>query len=255
MDDLVTRKYGWKPDLPDYRDEMCQAPMIPVASLPPVWDISNPLVPIMDQGQLGSCTANATGAAHMFEQVKQQQRGIFTPSRLFMYYNGRAMEGTVDEDSGCMIRDVVKSVAKKGVCPEEEWPYDIAKFKDKPPSKCYKHGLGHQALLYSRVAQIGYHIQTCLFQGFPVVYGFSVYESFETQEVARTGRVPMPSSHDAFMGGHANLLVGYNNITRLYKSQNSYGLGHGDKGFLYLPFEYVEDPGLARDFWKITLVE
>ena len=106
--------------------------------------------PVYDQGQLGSCTANAIGAAFEFDQVKEGYKD-FMPSRLFIYYNERAMEGTIDTDSGAMIRDGMKSVAKVGVCAEDTWAYDISKFTEKPPTKAYTEAKKHQALLYKRV--------------------------------------------------------------------------------------------------------
>ena len=49
----------------------------------------------------------------------------FVPSALFIYYNERVIERTVSTDSGAQIRDADKDVAKQGVCPEPDWPYDI----------------------------------------------------------------------------------------------------------------------------------
>ena len=103
-----------------------------------------------DQGQLGSCTANAIGAAFEFELLKQKLAD-FMPARLFIYYNERAMEGTVGSDSGAQIRDGIKSVAQQGVCPETLWPYVIAQFKTKPSKPCYVEALKHKVSLYQRL--------------------------------------------------------------------------------------------------------
>ena len=129
----TVQRFGWVPDLPDARDFLYSAPEDVLVALPKKVDLSAKMPPVYDQGQLGSCTANAIGAAFEFEQMKQQQKD-FMPSRLFIYYNERAIEGTIDSDSGAMIRDGIKSVAKIGVCPEDTWPYDIARFTEKPPT-------------------------------------------------------------------------------------------------------------------------
>jgi C1A family cysteine protease len=115
------QRYGWIHDLPDHRDQLYSAPIAALQVLPPKVDLTPQCPPVYDQGQLGSCTANSIGAAVEFEQMKQKLADVFVPSRLFIYYNERAMEGTVDSDSGAQIRDGIKSVAKQGVCPEAEW--------------------------------------------------------------------------------------------------------------------------------------
>ena len=107
-----------------------------MASLPTKVDLRSKMPRVYDQGHLGSCTANAIGAAFEFDLMKQRQKD-FMPSRLFIYYNERAIEGTVDSDSGAMIRDGIKSTAKLGVCTEDTWPYDLARFTEKPPAKAY----------------------------------------------------------------------------------------------------------------------
>src|SRR5438270_9935471 len=136
------KRYGWIPDIPDQRDFLYAAPPAFLRALPPRVDLRAQCPPVYDQGQLGSCTANAIGGAYEFDQVREGQRD-FTPSRLFIYFNERTMEGTVDVDAGAMIRDGIKSVAKVGVCPEDLWPYDIANFRDRPPAKCFTAAAAH----------------------------------------------------------------------------------------------------------------
>ena len=140
------QRYGWVPDLPDARDFQFSAPDEVVASLPPKVDLRSKCPPVYDQGQLGSCTANAIAGAYEFDQ-RQERQPDFMPSRLFIYFNERTMEGTVDIDAGAMIRDGIKSVAKLGVCTETTWPYDISTFTQKPPTDAYKEAEKHQALV------------------------------------------------------------------------------------------------------------
>src|SRR5271163_2558726 len=130
--------YGWVPDLPDQRDFLYAAPVENMAALPPSKDL-RPECPktVYDQLTLGSCTANAIAGALEFEQIKQSLT-IFIPSRLFIYYNERVMEGTVGTDSGAQIRDGIKSVGTIGSPPETDWPYNIEEFAAKPPTKAYR---------------------------------------------------------------------------------------------------------------------
>ena len=114
-------RYGWIPDLPDERDHLCAAPPAFLSALPPVVDLRPQCPVVHDQGMLGSCTANAIGGGIEFDRLKQRVAD-FVPSRLFIYYNERVIEGTVDIDSGAMIRDGIKSVAGQGVCPNPSSP-------------------------------------------------------------------------------------------------------------------------------------
>jgi C1A family cysteine protease len=218
-------------------------------------DLRDKCPPIYDQGQLGSCTANAIGGALQFDQVKQKEKD-FVPSRLFIYYNERVIEGTVHSDSGAQIRDGVKAVAKQGGPKEDPtWPYDIQKFDKKPPDKAYNEGKRHQAIRYLRLTQALSQLKGCLAEGFPFVFGFAVYESFESQEVAKTGKVPMPRAKEAFLGGHAVLAIGYDEGEQRFIVRNSWGAGWGMEGYFTMPYPYLLQGSLSRDFWTIRRVE
>src|SRR5262249_55813807 len=204
-----SRWYGWTPDLPDHRDLVYQAPLARLGPLPPKVDLRGECPPVYDQGSLGSCTANAIAAALEFDQMKQRQRDAFAPSRLFIYYNERVIERTVDEDAGAMIRDGIKSVAKQGAPHERLWPYAVGKFRTKPARAAYVDARRHAAVLYQRVRQDLRQMRGCLAAGFPFVFGFTVYTSFESDRVAKTGNVSMPARREKEIGGHAVLAVGY----------------------------------------------
>jgi C1A family cysteine protease len=256
-DALRTRRvqgFGWVPDLPDARDFLFSAADEVLAQLPAKVDLRPQLPPVYDQGRLGSCTANAIGAAFEYDQ-RQEGLKDFMPSRLFIYYNERAIEGTVGTDSGAQIRDGMKSIAKLGVCDEKTWPYDIATFTEKPSSKAYREGLKHQALVYRRVLGNLRQMQGCLASDFPFVVGISVYESFMSEEVARTGEAPLPQRNEQLEGGHAVLAVGYDDSVQRFILRNSWGTGWGMEGYFTLPYAYLTDPQLARDFWAVYSVE
>ena len=245
--------YGWIRDLPDQRDHLYAAPREFLLKLPAKVDLT-PLCPaVYDQGQLGSCTANAIAAALEFDQMKENEQA-FVPSRLFIYYNERALEGTVSTDSGAQIRDGIKSVAQQGDCPEPSWSYDITKFAVKPPTSCYQQAVKFRAVQYQRVTQIQNQLKGCLASGYPFVFGFTVYESFESQQVAETGHAPMPGSTEASIGGHAVIAVGYDDSQNWFIVRNSWGPDWGMKGYFTLPYAYLLDPNLASDFWTIRVV-
>lgn len=241
--------YGWIPDLPDRRDMLF---MPPRATIPDKVDLRGDLqTAIYDQGNLGSCTANAIAAGFSYAFRKGTGQEIL-PSRLFIYYNERVMIDTVKEDSGAMIRDGIKSLVKQGVCPEKQWSYTDAgtKFKRKPSVKCYKEALNHQLIKYQRVAQNPNMICAAIAAGFPVVAGFTVYDSFEDDDVAKTGNIPIPAADEGVLGGHAILIVGYEKGSQRFIVRNSWGADWGDKGYCYMPFA-IE----FEDLWAMSIVE
>lgn len=241
-----TRKYGWKKDLPDQRDYVYQISF--ASDIPESADLRIYCPPVYDQGNLGSCTANAVSGAMQVPIIKAKQP-TYTPSRLFLYYNTRAIEGTVSYDSGASIRDSIKSSVKYGACLESSWKYQISKFKDKPTKPCYKEGLTNLVDSYAKVAQNEYGIKSAISQGYPVVIGFSVYSSFES--IGKSGIVPMPKPAESVLGGHAVILVGYDDSTRQFCFRNSWSSKWGASGYGFFPYEYMTDKNLSSDFWII----
>jgi len=246
------RLYGWIPDLPDHRDFYYAAPRF--AALPRRLDLTSKCPAVYDQGQLGSCTANAIAAAIQFDQMKQKLPKVSRPSRLFIYYNERAMEGTVDSDSGAQIRDGIKSVAKQGDCPESLWPYVVVRFRTRPPARCYQDAVHHKAVVYQRLPQDLTSMRGCLAAGYPFVFGFTVYQSFESADVARTGRVELPRPGEGVVGGHAVMAVGYDDLAERFVVRNSWGTGWGKRGYFTMPYAYLTQSSLADDFWTIRAV-
>jgi C1A family cysteine protease len=252
----LNKGFGWVPDLPDGRDLLYAAPLKPLAKLPDKVDLKKLCPkPVYDQGALGSCTANAIGAALEFSQRKQRLKSVFPHSRLFIYYNERAMIGTIESDSGASLRDGIKSVAKRGAPKEKTWPYKIDRFTEKPPRAAYAEAKKHQAIQYLRINQSLSQLKGCLAEGYPFVFGFAVYESFLSPAVAKTGVVEMPRAKEAFEGGHAVLAVGYDEASQRFIVLNSWGKGWGKNGYFTMPYPYLAQASLSRDFWTIRKVE
>jgi C1A family cysteine protease len=247
------RRYGWIPDVPDQRDHLYAAPAQYLEELPSVTDLRNRCPAVYDQGNLGSCTANAIAAAIEFDRMKQGLSD-FVPSRLFIYYNERKIEGTVPTDSGAMIRDGIKSVASDGACPEPEWPCVIAKFATKPSAQSYRDARLDRAVSYQSLIQDSNQMKGCLASGYPFIFGFTVYESFETDAVKKTGHAPMPKWNERAVGGHAVMAVGYDERRQWFIVRNSWGARWGIKGYFTMPYAYLLSPGLSQDFWTIRLV-
>lgn len=251
----VKRKYLWKRDFHDDRDLYFFPAIVFKGSRPEKVDMRKECPPIYDQGSLGSCTTNALCGAYHFDELKQGISEAFLPSRLFLYYNERDMEGTVSSDSGASLRDGCKSLARQGVCSESEWPYDVDQFAVEPPLSCYRDASSHRCKKYHRLSQDINNLEGCLAAGYPFVFGIMVYESFESPMVMKTGIVPLPNpEREELLGGHAIMAVGYDRKEQNFICRNSWGASWGMDGYCTIPYQYVLDRSLASDFWCISAV-
>ncbi len=251
---MRVKGFGWVRDTPDQRDLRFSAPAGVVSALPAKVDLRGCFPPCYNQGELGSCTANAIAGALQFLEAKEGEAAPVMPSRLFVYYNERALEGSVESDSGAQIRDGIKTVAKDGFCSEAAWPYDISRFAERPPSTCYQQARKERVSQYLRLSQDVSQLLGCLASGYAFVFGFSVYESFESGRVRDTGVAPLPAPEEVLVGGHAVVAVGYSQADRRFLVRNSWGTGWGMDGYFTLPYDYLVSPGLAADFWTIRQV-
>jgi C1A family cysteine protease len=246
---LKLNKYGWRPDKPDYRDYLYTASPLSLKKLPQSVDLRAKMPKVYDQGQLGSCTAQAIAASIQYDMIREKKRD-YIPSRLFIYYNERVLENSINSDSGAEIRDGIKTVHGVGYCSEKILPYTIAKFKTQPSQKCYSDASKHKIMNYERLSRDIEVFKSCLSEGNAIIFGFSVYESFESKETSTTGIVSMPTKYEDQLGGHAVVMVGYTEDNK-FICRNSWGENWGDKGYFYMPAQYLMTRGLSADFWTI----
>jgi C1A family cysteine protease len=250
---LSKRGFGWLPDLPDQRDRLYAAIAKPPAELPPSVDLRKSFSPVEDQGAMNSCTANAiVGVLEFLE--KKDKKPFVDLSRLFVYYNERVIEHSVDADQGAFIRDGIKSIVKQGVCTESKWPYSKSKLYSKPPVACYREAADHQVTSYHRISSLA-EMRQCLAEGYPFVFGFTVYTAFMSNEVKKSGVLNMPQLSEKVEGGHAVVAVGYDDAQKRFVVRNSWGSGWGMKGYYTMPYDYLSDRNLSDDFWTVRQAE
>ena len=242
-------KFHWVRDKIDTRDYLYRLSSTPTqASV----DLRMYCSAIEDQGNLGSCTGNAVAGA--IELLTKRAGRTLDVSRLFIYYYERLLEGTVNYDSGAYIRDGIKATNRYGAPLESLWPYNISKFKTAPSSVAINDAAKRKVRLYERATNFNACIDA-LNNGYPVIVGFDVYSSFVTNTVSRTGMMPYPNtSRESLLGGHAVLLVGYNNATQRFIVRNSWGTKWGDKGYFYMPYQVIQNTRMSGDFWIIKSV-
>jgi len=238
----------WKADKKDSRDYKYQ---VTAKVSPNVVDLRQYCSPIENQGNLGSCTGQSIAGA--IELLNKRNGKPTDVSRLFIYYYERALLGTINYDSGAYIRDGIKVTNHNGVSLERYWPYDISKYKLEPVNEAKNDALTRKVTRYERVADFNGCIDA-LSNGYPVVVGFYVYQSFMSATVARTGNMPYPNTkRERLLGGHAVLLVGYNKSKKVFIVRNSWGTSWGDKGYFYMPFDVIK-PNMSSDYWVIKSV-
>jgi C1A family cysteine protease len=242
-------KYHWAKQPVDLRDKPYTVTNIPQ---PNIVDLRPYCSAIEDQGNLGSCTGQAIAGA--IELLDKRAGKNLDVSRLYIYYYERLLEGTVNYDRGAYIRDGMRAVYNYGAPLESLWPYNISKFKTAPTTQAIQDGAKRKVTSYQAVA----NHQGCLdslANGFPIVIGFSVYSSFQSATVARTGVMPYPNtSREQLLGGHAVLLVGYDKTKQVYIVRNSWGPNWGDRGYFYMPFQVIQNTSMSSDFWTIRSV-
>jgi len=231
-----------------------ESPQFNSISLPYKYDLrdDNKLPPILTQGDLGSCTANASSNALRYCLIKENEN-VFQPSRLYIYYFSRLIEGTEDEDSGCCIRSVMKALKNYGACPEDIYPYDISKFKKRPSSKYISLGKQHiKQLKYLSINQDLDEIKNAIFQNFPIMCGIYCFETCKYPENLQIGNIPNPDTeNEKNLGGHCVLLISYDDDLQLFTLMNSWGTSVGQHGYFTISYEYILSTDLAMDFWII----
>ena len=248
--------FGWLPDADDERDHHFRADSALLRQLPPKVDLRPHCPPVFNQGEkIGSCTSNAVCNAFRYNLMRQHNEHRFSPSRLFLHYNARALAGTQRQNHGAQIRDAMKSLSKQGVCRESTWPYIAKHYAKKPPAEAYKQGLDHQSIWYQRLPRQLPQLKACLAEGFPFVFGMIVYEQFDSAAVAKTGVLHLPKKDEKKVGGHAVLAVGYDDKSERFIVMNSWGPDWGKNGYFTVPYDYLVKQKLGSDFWTLRSVE
>lgn len=248
----IKRNYGWQRE--PLTGKILMGVTAPITGLPPLVNLVSLLPPAYDQGQTSSCTGNAISGGVKYAEVKAGQTSSINPSRLFIYYNERLQEDSTSEDCGGMIHDGIKGCNIYGVVDESIWAFDENKVTEKPSKEAYELAIKNKITHYTAIDNRNIdNIKGALAHGYPVVFGFTVYESFESEEVAKTGILSMPKPDEQAVGGHAVLAVGYDDSKKAILVRNSWGPTWGLEGDFWMPYEYITNTDLASDFWMIRI--
>lgn len=250
-----SRRFGWvgdsgsKPAAP-----FALRPGFTAVKIAPKSDLTALMPPIWDQGELGSCVGHGMARAIDYATHKQTQ-GFYGPSRLFLYYSARVLEGAVEQDQGCQIVDAVKGARFYGAPSEALWPYNVQDFARRPPEQVYADGLTRQTLKAWKVDNTdGRSIRKALSEGFPVVFGSLVYRGIYNV-TADKPVLPMPRRGERPIGGHCMTITGHDDARQVYTVDNSWGTSWGKAGRCFIPYAYIHNPRLTEDCWVVEQVE
>lgn len=249
---MKIQRYGWHRPLPmpATRFPLFTAPHM--MELPSSVDLRPEMPPVYDQLSLGSCTCHGTSAICHYLEMKKGKANPFVPDRLGIYYCTRILEGTVHQDSGASVAHAVQALARWGFCNESLWPYDIHQFDVNPPHNVYGAMWHGRLIKYATINQSLNDLKAVLATGNLFTFGFTVYESFESDAVAKTGIMPLPQPREQVVGGHCVCCVGFSDENQWFIVRNSWSNQWGDKGYFYMPYSFLLDISYCDDFWTIT---
>ena len=244
----MIRIYNLKPQVEDKRDYIYVPHNLTIPVSHFLNDVQMVSCPILDQGNLGSCLPNALYSLFYILSTRN-----ITLSRLQLYMVCRAKdESSLVEDSGCTIRGSMKAISNYGLCNESLWPYYISNFDKLAPSNAFTKLYKLNGFTYTFIIQDLTSVKQVLASGSPIVVGIMIYDSFESSNANNYGTIPMPKTKkEKLLGGHAILLVGYDDDKKIFKFQNSWGTSWGDKGYGYIPYDYILDSNLAFDLCTV----
>jgi C1A family cysteine protease len=212
---------------------------------PPAADLRAEQAPVYDQGHLGACTAFSIGKG--FREFLQRKNGeTLTPlSAMWLYYNERAAQGTIKQDSGSTLSEGFSVLAQKGIATDASDAYDITKFKLKPTAAADATAAANRISEPVQISGLD-DVKAQLAAGYDVSFGFTVYASF--RNIKADGVMPMPASGEATLGGHAVTAVGYDDAKKVVIVRNSWSATWGDKGYFYMPYAAFQRD--ADDMWS-----
>jgi uncharacterized tellurite resistance protein B-like protein len=228
-----------------------------ISALPPKVDLRPMLTPVENQSSTNSCAANATAGAYEYLMKRHLGEASFDVSRLFIYYNARALEGQEGRDEGTTLGSVIESLRANGACAESTWPFDEGLVNEPPADTAFEEAA---QFLIEECEQVTTDLdswKSALAAGNPIIFGIKLFASFDKHK--KPGAVPMPTGSETGReshGGHAMLCVGYSDADEVFIIRNSWGPSWGDKGYCYMPYAYVMNAELNfGDNWIIKRVE
>lgn len=184
-------------------------------------------------------------------------------SRLFTYYATRLIEGTTSFDSGASIRNTIKSGYTYGCVSESIYPYNINNYTKNPAQSIWNTAATHKVTLYSSINDGDIATMKAMLSApipFLISFGFDVYDYFLSSQMTKNGILGLPKSNESLQGGHAVVLVGYDDnmpmpdgTTGAFLVRNSWGTGWGwqGSGYFWMSYAYVGNISMCNDFWVV----
>jgi C1A family cysteine protease len=166
-----------------------------------------------------------------------------------IYNLARASEHTLSTDSGAIINDGLNVVKTQGDVADAVWPYKAGDYAAQPPP-AFANATKYKIQQATKVANTSDSIKAALASVGPIVTGITIYTSFESSDVAKTGIVPLPKTGESLLGGHAICIVGFDDTKKSFKFINSWGAAWGDHGYGYIPYDFI--PNNSSDAYSLS---
>ncbi len=210
---------------------------------------------VRNQAHLRSCSSEALISAYEILLKKEYPEKYTDLSSLFVYHNARLYESRRPlVDSGVYIRDAIRAVKHFGICAESVWPYNASYFSANPTESSYEDAKKRTIGSYYKCRDFE-DILDALNNDVPVVTAIRTYSNFNLLGWNGSSELLLPSDRDLLTGGHSVALVGYDRKKEKLIAKNSFGPLWGDKGYFYIPFEYVERGFMDSWIFEIKLLD
>lgn len=235
---IDNKKCNLKPSPKDERDVLYAQQSENTLLMPRKINLLSFCPPIKNQGQIGSCSSHACATAFEIEMKIIESRKSTSLSELWHYYKVRQKDfmNTFPDDSGAYLREAIKVMYHNGFCPESLYPYDYRKINETPGfmtdviASLWKIKSYHTCMTLNQ-------IKTSLIQEHPVIIGIPVDKNFLQK---RDNSIVDKYSIANRVGGHAVVLIGYDDNVQAFLLANSWGENWGVGGYAWISYTYIE---------------
>lgn len=207
--------------------------------LPNHIDLRDSFPCVKNQEDIPACTSFALCSVYEYLANINNRKSV-NVSELFLYYGSRE---DVREDSelvGTSIYDSLNSLQSNGMCFDNTWPFDKININMCPSEFALQEGKKYILQKTERVNIVESDFKKALNEGYPIVFGLKMYESFfDSRE---DGFVPYPDVEERQLdihGRHAMVIVGFSENDKYFIVRNSWGKTYGDDGYVYIPYDYL----------------
>jgi len=211
------------------------------AELPRRIDLSKDLPPPGNQGKQQSCVGWAAAYALKTYQEKIEghlpivtregnvnRRRVFSPSFIYNQING-------GRDNGSYFSEALNFLEEEGCATLADMPYRELDYTSQPSRRARKNARRFRISHWGQVNTVStMAVKIHLAKGLPILTGLMIDEGFRNARRDFIWRSRVGES----IGGHAVLVIGYDDRLRAFKLINSWGRKWGDGGYGWIDYRH-----------------